>query len=63
MKTFRSLVQEAAKPKSRVILFGRMNPITKGHEENVQAAHDIAQNTVQICTSLPAIATMPRRIL
>lgn len=43
MKTFRSLVQEAAKPKSRVILFGRMNPITKGHEENVQAAHDIAQ--------------------
>jgi hypothetical protein len=43
MKTFRSVVLEAAKPKSRVILFGRMNPITKGHEENVQAAHDIAQ--------------------
>jgi nicotinamide mononucleotide adenylyltransferase len=43
MKTFRSVVTEAAKPKSRVILFGRMNPITKGHEENVQAAHDIAQ--------------------
>jgi hypothetical protein len=42
MKTFRSVVQEAAKPKSRVILFGRMNPITKGHEENVTAAHAIA---------------------
>jgi hypothetical protein len=43
MKTFRSIVQEAAKPKSRVLLFGRMNPITKGHEENVNAAHAIAQ--------------------
>jgi hypothetical protein len=43
MKTFRSVVQEAAKPKSRVILFGRMNPITRGHEENVNAAHAIAQ--------------------
>lgn len=42
MKTFRSAIQEAAKPKSRVILFGRMNPITKGHEENVNAAHAIA---------------------
>ena len=43
MKTFRSAIQEAAKPKSRVILFGRMNPITRGHEENVNAAHAIAQ--------------------
>ena len=43
MKSFRSIVQEANKPKSRVILFGRMNPITKGHEENVNAAHAIAQ--------------------
>lgn len=43
MKTFRSIVQEAAKLKSRVLLFGRMNPITKGHEENVNAAHAIAQ--------------------
>jgi hypothetical protein len=43
MKTFRSIVQEAAKPKSRVLLFGRMNPITRGHEENVTAAHAIAQ--------------------
>lgn len=43
MKTFRSVVLEAAKPKTRVILFGRMNPITKGHEENVQAAHKIAE--------------------
>lgn len=43
MKTFRSIVQEAAQPKSRVLLFGRMNPITKGHEENVNAAHKIAE--------------------
>ena len=43
MKTFRHLVAEASKPKSRVILFGRMNPITRGHEENVEAAHKIAE--------------------
>jgi hypothetical protein len=43
MKTFRSVMQEAVKPKSRVLLFGRMNPITKGHEENVNASHVIAQ--------------------
>jgi len=43
MKTFRSIVQEATKPKTRVLLFGRMNPVTRGHEENVNAAHDIAQ--------------------
>jgi HEPN domain-containing protein len=43
MKTFRHIVTEATKAKSRVILFGRMNPITRGHEENVDAAHKIAQ--------------------
>ncbi len=43
MKSFKGLVAEAAKPRSRVILFGRMNPITSGHEENVEAAHKIAQ--------------------
>ena len=43
MKTFRHIVTEATKAKSRVILFGRMNPITRGHEENVEAAHKIAQ--------------------
>lgn len=43
MKSFKGLVAEAAKPKTRVILFGRMNPITSGHEENVEAAHKIAQ--------------------
>jgi len=43
MKSFKGVVAEAAKPKSRVILFGRMNPITSGHEENVEAAHKIAQ--------------------
>jgi hypothetical protein len=43
MKSFRSVIIEAAKPKTRVLLFGRMNPITSGHEENVKAAHKIAQ--------------------
>jgi hypothetical protein len=43
MKSFRSVIVEAAKPKSRVVLFGRMNPVTSGHEENVKAAHKIAQ--------------------
>lgn len=43
MKSFRSVIAEAAKPKSRVVLFGRMNPVTAGHEENVRAAHRIAQ--------------------
>jgi len=43
MKTFRSVITEAARSKTRVVLFGRMNPVTSGHEENVKAAHDIAQ--------------------
>ena len=43
MKPFRSVITEAARSKTRVVLFGRMNPVTSGHEENVKAAHDIAQ--------------------
>lgn len=43
MKSFSQLVQEASAPKSRVVLFGRMNPPTAGHEENVLAAHKVAQ--------------------
>lgn len=43
MKSFSQLVQEASAPKARVVLFGRMNPPTAGHEENVLAAHKIAQ--------------------
>ena len=42
MKPFRSLLNEAA-GKARVMLFGRMNPPTSGHEENVLAAHKLAQ--------------------
>ena len=42
MKPFRSILNEA-QGKSRVVLFGRMNPPTSGHEENVMAAHKLAQ--------------------
>ena len=42
MKSFKQILTEAAK-KSEVLLFGRMNPPTAGHEENVQAAHALAQ--------------------
>lgn len=42
MKPFRSILNEAA-GKARVVLFGRMNPPTSGHEENVLAAHKVAQ--------------------
>ena len=43
MKSFSQLVQEANAPKSRVVLFGRMNPPTAGHEENVLNAHKVAE--------------------
>ena len=43
MKSFSQLVQEANAPRARVVLFGRMNPPTSGHEENVLAAHKLAQ--------------------
>ena len=43
MKSFSQVIKEASAPKSRVVLFGRMNPPTAGHEENVLAAHKVAQ--------------------
>lgn len=43
MKSFSQVVKEASAPKARVVLFGRMNPPTAGHEENVLAAHKVAQ--------------------
>lgn len=42
MKSFKDILVESNK-KSEVLLFGRMNPPTSGHEENVLAAHKIAQ--------------------
>ena len=41
MKSFRQLVEE--KTKSIVMAIGRMNPPTKGHEENVRAIQDLAK--------------------
>jgi hypothetical protein len=41
MKKFLAFITEA-KDKTEVLLFGRMNPITSGHEENVLNAHNIA---------------------
>jgi len=43
MKSFKQVLVETAKPRSRVLLFGRMNPPTRGHEENVLNAHALAQ--------------------
>jgi hypothetical protein len=42
MKSFRQIITEASS-KSEVLLFGRMNPPTSGHEENILAAHALAQ--------------------
>ena len=33
---FKEYLKEAEKPKTVAVLFGRMNPPTKGHEENVE---------------------------
>jgi len=41
MKSFRQLVEE--KTKSIVMAIGRMNPPTKGHEENVRGIQDLAK--------------------
>jgi hypothetical protein len=41
MKKFKDFLTEA-KDRTEVLLFGRMNPITSGHEENVVNAHKIA---------------------
>lgn len=43
MKSFSQVIKEASAPKTRVVLFGRMNPPTAGHEENVLTAHKVAQ--------------------
>ena len=42
MKRFSNFLSEE-KEKKGVLLFGRMNPITSGHEENVVAAHNLAK--------------------
>lgn len=42
MKSFKQVIVESAK-RSEVLLFGRMNPPTAGHEQNVLAAHKLAQ--------------------
>ena len=42
MKSFKDILTES-KNKSQVLLFGRMNPPTAGHEENVTQAHKLAQ--------------------
>lgn len=42
MKSFKQIIIES-NSKSEVLLFGRMNPPTSGHEENVLAAHALAQ--------------------
>lgn len=41
MKSFRQLVEEKNKP--IVMAIGRMNPPTKGHEENVKGIQDLAK--------------------
>ena len=43
MKSFSQVILEANAPKTRVVLFGRMNPPTQGHEENVLNAHKVAE--------------------
>ena len=42
MKSFISFLTEE-KAKSAVLLFGRMNPITSWHEENVNAVNELAK--------------------
>jgi hypothetical protein len=41
MKSFLTYITEE-KEKTGVLLFGRMNPITSGHEENIMGAHELA---------------------
>lgn len=43
MKSFSQVIKEASAPRARVVLFGRMNPPTQGHEENVLNAHKVAE--------------------
>jgi len=42
MKSFKQIITESIN-KSEVLLFGRMNPPTSGHEENIMSAHALAQ--------------------
>jgi len=42
MKSFKNILTEA-QARACVVLFGRMNPPTRGHEENVMQAHALAQ--------------------
>lgn len=40
---FKNYINEAQKPKTVAVLFGRMNPPTKGHEENVEGLKRVAK--------------------
>ena len=40
---FKQYLKEAEKPKTVAVLFGRMNPPTKGHEENVEGLKNVAK--------------------
>ena len=40
---FQQYLKEAEKPKTVAVLFGRMNPPTKGHEENVEGLKKVAK--------------------
>jgi len=40
---FKEYLKEASKPKTVAVLFGRMNPPTKGHEENVEGLKKVAK--------------------
>ena len=43
MLSFKSFIVEEAKEKHHTIAFGRMNPITTGHESVVKKIHDVAK--------------------
>ena len=43
MKSFRQVIVEAAAPRAEVLLNGRFQGLHRGHEENVLAAHALAQ--------------------
>ena len=43
MLSFKNFIKEAAADSHHVLAFGRMNPITKGHETVVNKVHEIAK--------------------
>jgi len=43
MKSFKTFLQEAAVKSHHVLAFGRMNPITNGHEAVVNKVHEVAK--------------------